>query len=134
MKVLIVDDEPIVRRSLMRAFKSKGHDATEAVDGVLGLEAWREGSPDLVLLDVLMPRMTGPQMLEKMTGRTCKVILMSAYSGDYDMEKAKALGADVFVAKPFSDVFEIVQLGEEILAMKNKKKTKSAADGENKIK
>jgi len=115
--ILIVDDEPLVRMSLRRALEKRGHTVFEAKDGVEGLTMWAEHRPDLVYLDVLMPRLSGPDLLKRMAaperGNT-KVILMSAYSGDYDLQKAKLLGADLFVAKPFESVFAVADLGEEI--------------------
>jgi two-component system, response regulator PdtaR len=113
MKVLIVDDEPLVRLSLRRALEKRGHQVAEAQDGQHGLEQWRSFRPDLTYLDVLMPRMSGPDLLK--TGEsTGKVILMSAFTGEYDLEKAKSVGADLFILKPFADIFAIVNLGEEL--------------------
>lgn len=111
MKILIIDDEPLVRRSLGRALKSQGHDIFEAEDGLQGLNLWREHKPDLVFLDVLMPKMTGPQVLAEIGGhRSGKVILISAFSGEHNMETATQMGADLFIPKPFEDIFAIVNL------------------------
>jgi len=115
MKILIVDDEPLVRRSLARALKSKGHDILEAEDGLQGLTIWREKRPDLVFLDVLMPKMTGPQVLaEAGPQRSGKVILISAFSGEHNMETALQMGADLFIPKPFDDIFSIVTIAEDM--------------------
>ena len=111
-----MDDEPLVRLSLKRAIVKRGHDVIEAVDGQEGLEQWRKFSPDLVYLDVLMPRLSGPDLLKKLMadggGVPTKVILMSAFTGEYDLAKAKSLGAELFILKPFEDIFAIVDLGE----------------------
>lgn len=116
MKILIIDDEPLVRRSLGRAFKSRGHDIFEAEDGLQGLVLWREQKPDLVFLDVLMPKLTGPQVLIEIgEQRTGKVILISAFSGEHNMETATQMGADLFIPKPFEDIFAIVSLAEDLL-------------------
>ncbi len=117
MKVLVIDDESLVRRSLRRALEKSGHRVFEAEDGQCGLEQWLECAPDLIFLDVLMPRMSGPDLLKcvmKKGGNLGKVILMSAFTGEYDLEKAKSLGANMFILKPFADIFSIVQLGEEL--------------------
>ncbi len=112
MKILIIDDEPLIRRSLSRAFVSKSHETKEAEDGLVGLQMWQSWDPDLVFLDVLMPHLTGPQVLEEMKrikpDFKNKVILMSAFSGIHNMESALQMGATLFIAKPFDDIFKIV--------------------------
>ena len=119
MKILIIDDEPLVRLSLRRALLKSGHSVEEAEDGQSGLEKWTVFQPDLVFLDVLMPRLSGPDLLRALSpadkGRA-KVILMSAFAGDYDLKKAQALGADLFIAKPFENVFEVTKRGEEVVS------------------
>ncbi len=117
MKILIVDDEALVRRSLGRAFRAKGHEVVEAIDGADGLKAWKEHQPDLIFLDVLMPGLSGPQVLIEMgKDRTGRVILMSAFAGEHNMETALEMGADLFVGKPFEDIFVVVKIAEELFA------------------
>ena len=116
--ILIVDDEPLVRRSLRRALESSGYQVLEAVDGKQGLEVWEKNKPDLVFLDILMPGLSGPQVLSEVQSETrsrCKVILISAYSGEYSQESAKSLGADQFIPKPFDDIFGIVKTVSQML-------------------
>lgn len=117
MKVLVVDDEILVRRALARAFQLAGHQVSEAAGGQEGLELWRTFLPDLVLLDVLMPDLNGPQVLEQIgtSKGLCRVILMSAYTGTYDLQRAKNLGADLFLSKPFEDIFSTVKLAEDLV-------------------
>lgn len=116
MKILVVDDEILVRRSLGRVLRSRGHDVTEAVDGGDGLQLWRDLDPDLVFLDVLMPGLSGTQVLEEIgPGRRAKVVLMSAYAGEQDLEKTTVPQVDLFLPKPFEDIFEIVQKAEKLL-------------------
>lgn len=117
MKFLIIDDEALVRRSLARALKAQGHDVVEAVDGNEGLKLWKESQPDLVFLDVLMPGMTGLEVLKNIgSDKNCKVILMSAFSGEHNMETAQQTGADLFLTKPFEDIFSVVDKAKELLA------------------
>ena len=116
MKVLIIDDEPLVRRSLKRAFQMQGHEVIDAVDGEQGLELWRCEKPDVVFLDVLMPKLTGPQVLRQIgSDRTGRIIMMSAYSGD---TKIEANGVDLFISKPFQDIFEITKIAEGLVNQK----------------
>ena len=120
MKILIVDDEPLVRKSLARVCAKRGHVVTEARDGVEGLEKWKADPPDLAFVDVLMPGMSGPDLLREIghakserDGST-KAVLMSAFSGDHDMKKSMEAGADLFIPKPFDDVFEVVAMAEAL--------------------
>jgi CheY-like chemotaxis protein len=113
MRVLIVDDEPAVRRSLARALQLSKHEVREAAEGREGVRIWREWRPDLVLLDVLMPEMSGPAVLNEIGAKDpAKIVLMSAYAGDYDLARLSEIGADAFIAKPFADIFEVVKLVE----------------------
>ncbi len=117
MRVMVVDDEPLVRLSLRRALEKHGHQVFEAADGQTALEKWSEFDPEVVYLDVLMPRLSGPDLLkalpEENRGRA-KIILMSAFTGGYDLDRAKALGAELFVSKPFEDIFATVKLAEDL--------------------
>lgn len=116
-KILIVDDEPLIRRSLSRAFQSQGFVTLEAEDGLAGERQWREQKPDLVVLDVLMPGLTGPQLIEKMKAtKGAKIVLISAFSGDYDVESVKKLGADLFISKPFQNIFDVVNQVKALLS------------------
>jgi two-component system, response regulator PdtaR len=117
MKLLIVDDEELVRRSLRRAAESRGHQVIEADNGETGLKIWRADAPDLVLLDVLMPGLTGPQVLKELgSSHSAKVILISAYTGDYGIDRAKDLGADLFIPKPFHNIFDVIETAERLLS------------------
>jgi len=117
MKILVIDDEALVRRSLSRALRSRGHEVDEALDGNEGLERWRKLQPDLIFLDVLMPGLNGPEVLKAMGEcRSGKVILMSAFAGEHNMETALQMGADLFVPKPFEDIFAVVKMAEDLLS------------------
>ena len=115
MKVLIVDDEVLVGRSLARALSSRGHEVKTASGGIEGLKLWEEYHPDVTFLDVLMPDMNGPLVIESLKlEQRGKIILMSAYTGDYDLKKAQSVGADIFLSKPFENIFETVEEAEKL--------------------
>ena len=112
MKILVIDDEDLVRRALKRALIHMSHEVKDASGGEEGILIWESWKPDIVLLDVLMPSMSGPEVLQKVEKGETKVVLMSAYKGKYDSESAKGLGADDFLAKPFDNVFDVVKVLE----------------------
>jgi DNA-binding response OmpR family regulator len=114
MKILVIDDEPLVRRSLTRALSQRKHEIFEAVDGLAGLETWKKVDPDLVFVDVLMPGLKGPELIKMMSGHRAKVILMTAFSGE-EIVSEHDLPIDLFLKKPFEDIFEIVLRAEELL-------------------
>jgi CheY-like chemotaxis protein len=129
VKILIVDDEPLVRKSLGRACRARGHEVVEAADGIEGLSVWKSALPHLVFLDVLMPGLSGPELLKEISkeiandpasGVRAKVILMSAYSGEHNVATAQQMGADLFIPKPFEDVFAVVARAEELGVEKNR--------------
>jgi CheY-like chemotaxis protein len=109
MKILIVDDEPLIRRSLEKVFVKNGHQVVMAEDGLQGVDLWRKEDPDAVILDVLMPGLTGPEVINEIKpSPQVPIILISAYSGHYDLESVKGLGADLFIEKPFDNIMDIV--------------------------
>lgn len=118
IKCLIIDDEPLVRRSLKRALELSSFQVFEAQDGEQGMKLWQEIKPQVVFLDILMPGLTGPQVLAKIDNdikRQSRVILISAFTGEYDLQSAKSLGADSFIKKPFEDIFAVVNTVKEML-------------------
>ncbi len=115
MKVLIVDDEPLVRRSLEKVFQKHGHEVLTAQDGLMGVDAWKSFKPDAAVIDILMPGLTGPELIaEVKPSSQTAIILISAYSGEYNLESTKNLGADLFIEKPFDDIQLIVSKLTEI--------------------
>ena len=120
MKVLIVDDEPLIRRSLQRVFEKAGHEVMVAEDGEQGVSAWKNFNPEIAVLDILMPSHTGPEVIaEVQPPSNTAIILISAYSGEYNLDSAKKLGADLFIAKPFTEIQKIVQTAEELYKSKS---------------
>lgn len=121
MKILIIDDEPLIRMSLVRIFKARGHEVFEARDGVEGLSAWKTNAPDLVLLDWIMPNKNGHQLLLNAKELTLKsiVYVMSAYTNETNEQVLKDLGVVSFIPKPFDNVLEIVKQVEDSFVGRN---------------
>ncbi|MEH6475220.1 MAG: response regulator [Sneathiella sp.] len=104
--VLVVEDEPNIVLSLQFIMRQAGYTVRIASDGEQALRAIDEYVPDLVLLDIMLPKKDGFAVCQEIRNNpTCtkvKIIMLSAKSRDADREKAIALGADEFVSKPFS--------------------------------
>ena len=102
-KVLVVDDEPEVRRLLQDFLSGLGYDVVLAADGVEALAAVADQKPDLVLLDVAMPVMNGVETLTKIVALDShvRVIMVTGTSDLRLMAKLLALGAVDYIPKPF---------------------------------
>jgi len=103
MKVLIVDDEPAVRDALRRSLTFEGYDTALAVDGLDALEKTASYEPDLILLDVLMPRMDGLTAARRLraAGRRVPVLMLTARDTVGDRVTGLDAGADDYLVKPF---------------------------------
>ena len=105
-KVLIADDEPNIVVSLEFLMRQKGYEVRVVHAGDDALRAVEEFAPDLVLLDVMMPRMSGYEVCQKMrenpAWQSIKVVILSAKGRDVEVSKGMAVGADAYVTKPFS--------------------------------
>ncbi|MEL6265182.1 MAG: response regulator [Pseudomonadota bacterium] len=103
--VLLVDDEPNIALSLEYRLKREGYDVRVAGDGEEALERIAERRPDLVLLDVMMPRRDGYDVCQTLRRDPAmsevKIVILTAKGGAIEGEKALALGADAFFPKPF---------------------------------
>lgn len=118
-KLLIIDDDPRVRRLLREALEGNSYITIEAENGIEGLDLARQEHPDLVLLDVVMPRLDGYEVcrwlkLDPATARA-RVVLMSGGDPRVVMEKGRAVGADRHLPKPCSLTF-LPRLVAELLA------------------
>ena len=105
-RVLIADDEPNIVTSLEFLLRQKGYDVRVASAGDEALRAVAEFGPELVLLDVMMPRMSGYDVCQKIRENPAwhgiRIIMLSAKGRDVEVTKGMAVGADAYVTKPFS--------------------------------
>jgi len=103
-KILIVEDEPNMVAGLRDNFEYEGYQVITASDGVAGLERALSDSPDLVLLDVMMPRMSGLDVCKQIKARrsSTPIIMLTARGQEIDKVVGLELGADDYVTKPFS--------------------------------
>jgi DNA-binding response OmpR family regulator len=103
-KILIVEDEPNMVSGLRDNFEFEGYQVITAGDGVAGLERALAESPDLVILDVMMPRMSGLDVCKQLKSKrpSMPIIMLTARGQEVDKVVGLELGADDYVTKPFS--------------------------------
>ena len=110
-KILIVDDEPDLLSVLRFGLEAEGFEVIEASDGVRGLDLARTQAPDLIVLDLMLPRMDGYKVCRALKFddryRRIPVFILSARSGETDRRLALDLGADEYMTKPY-EVRELV--------------------------
>ncbi len=116
--VLVVDDEPNIVLSLEFLMKQAGFDVRVAHDGDEALAAVKERIPDLILLDLMIPKRDGYDVCQRIRSnpdwKDIRVIMLTAKGREIDREKGMALGADEYVTKPFS-TRELTERVKELL-------------------
>ena len=103
-RILIVDDEPSILRGLADNLKRELHEVWTAADGETGYRLIREKKPDLVILDLMLPRLSGYEVCRKMRsdGMTTLILMLTARGEETDRVVGLDMGADDYVTKPFS--------------------------------
>jgi len=103
--VLVIDDDPVILELLRINFEIEGFEVISACDGQEGLDRAGRDHPDVILSDIMMPRLDGLQLLTRLKGNpaTAKVpvVLLSAKAQRAEVDRGLALGADDYVTKPF---------------------------------
>jgi OmpR family response regulator RpaB len=124
-KILIVDDEPMIRRILSTRLTMAGYAVALATNGEEALEVFKEESPDLIVLDVMMPKLNGLEVCQELRKQTEIPIIMLTALGDVaDRITGLQLGADDYLPKPFSPK----ELEERINAILRRFKKQVPAD------
>ncbi len=102
--ILVVEDDPAIRLGLKKSLGFEGYNVIEAADGERGLEAVFESRPDLIVLDLMLPRVNGYEVCRTIRkhDRTIPIIILSAKDLEADMIMGLDLGADDYMTKPFS--------------------------------
>jgi len=116
--ILVVDDEPFICRSLTFVLRKENYRVLEARNGEEALAAIRTHKPDLVFLDVMMPKINGFQVTEQVCADASldgvKIILLTAKGQESDREVGRTAGANDYMTKPFSPT-KILDRAREIL-------------------
>jgi two-component system KDP operon response regulator KdpE len=101
-RVLVVDDDPAIQRALGIGLRARGYEVLPARDGRTAVQACEQDEPDVVLLDLGLPDLSGVEVLRKVRARNqVPVIVLSARHGSDDKVEALDVGADDYVTKPF---------------------------------
>jgi DNA-binding response OmpR family regulator len=119
VKVLVVDDDPVILELLRINFEMEGFEVVSACDGRAGLERAVADAPDLVISDIMMPNVDGLQMLAQIRAEPAiaglPVVLLSAKAQQTEVQAGLDLGADDYVTKPF-DPLELLDRVNALLA------------------
>ncbi|MCU6707252.1 response regulator [Paenibacillus sp. J5C_2022] len=117
-RILVAEDEAVLRMLITDSLEDEGYEIDSAVDGREAFDMMEAGQYDLLIVDHMMPRMTGLELInavKDLPGREqLQIMMLSAKSQVTDREKAMAAGADVFLSKPFSPI-ELVRIVGEML-------------------
>ena len=118
-RILIVDDEPNIVLALELLMKREGYEIHTVDDGQKALDAVREFRPDLIVLDIMMPKMDGYEVCQLIRAdaslKDVYIIMLTAKGREVEKEKGMALGADYYITKPFS-TREVMMRVKEFLA------------------
>lgn len=115
MKVLIVDDEEMIRDVLKEYVEFEGYEAYEAADGMEAVKMCKESDYDVILMDIMMPRLDGFSAVKEIRkSKNIPVIMLSARGEEYDKLFAFELGVDDYVTKPFSPKEVMARIGAVI--------------------
>jgi len=118
--LLIVEDDPLMRRMYQKIFTFEKFNVTTAGDGEEGLDKARKDKPTLILLDIMMPKMNGLQVLDKLKAdpetKGIPVIMLTNLAGEKDAEHALMKGAVKYIVKSEYEPKQVVAMVNEIIA------------------
>jgi DNA-binding response OmpR family regulator len=119
-RILVVDDDPDIRRLLCVLLEGEGHAVSSAPDGEQALAMIANDEPELVVLDVMMPKKDGYTVLKEMKSsgvrESTKVLVLTARAAEADWLRGYKLGADQYLTKPF-DTEEFIAVIDDLLGM-----------------
>lgn len=115
-RILLAEDEEILRMLIVDTFEDEEYEIIEAADGQEAMDLFCQNSYDLIILDYMMPILTGLEVIEKIRAteenQHVKILMLSAKSQQYEQDRVLAAGADYFMAKPFSPLQLLNKVGE----------------------
>jgi putative two-component system response regulator len=126
MKILIAEDNKINRLTLIDFIKELGYNPLVAEDGLYAFELWQKDKPDLIITDLVMPRMNGIELIKKIRenefDHETYIIVLTAYNDEIRMDESYDGGADDFLSKPFNkkELKQRIHIAERIIHMQQK--------------
>lgn len=121
-KILIVEDDPILSDLYNNTFTFAGFDTYTATNGLEGFDKSKKENPDLILLDIMMPKMNGLELLGKLkedeSTKNIPVVILSNFSDDKLAKEAMAKGALAYIIKSDYDPKQVIQMANEWLSQK----------------
>lgn len=119
-KILIIEDDPLMSRMYQKIFTFEGYEVDVADNGEDGLAKVKNGNPSLVLLDIMMPKMNGLEVLVKLKTdpetKSLPVVILTNLAGQKDAENAMSKGAVKYIVKSEYEPKQVVNMVKEILA------------------
>lgn len=118
-KLLLVEDDALLVRLYQKKFTQEGHEVISAANGEEGMALLEKEQPDLVILDIMMPKMSGLEMLERIKANSATasvpVIILSNLGGEEEQDRALELGAVSYIVKANNDPAQVSAKVREIL-------------------
>ncbi|MBL7053330.1 MAG: response regulator [Candidatus Portnoybacteria bacterium] len=117
--ILFIEDEPTLQKAIGRYLEQEGYNIKSALDGDLGLEIAKKEKPDLILLDIILPKKDGFEVLKELkeneTTKNIPVIVLTNLESDADVERTLSLGATTYLVKANYKLEEITKKIKEVL-------------------
>jgi len=119
-RILIIEDDPLMSRMYQKIFTFEGYEVDLADNGADGLEKVRSQKPNLILLDIMMPKMNGMEVLGKLKSdpetKALPVVILTNLAGEKDAETAMSKGAVKYIVKSEYEPKQVANMVKEILA------------------
>jgi DNA-binding response OmpR family regulator len=117
--ILFIEDEPNLQKTVGQILEQEGYEIKSALDGEIGLQLTRKEKPDLILLDLILPKLDGFKVLEELkkdeTTKNIPVIVLTNLESEVDVERAMELGATTYLVKANYELEELVVKIKDIL-------------------
>lgn len=121
-KILFIEDESALQKTIEEALKQENFEVIKALDGEIGLKIAKKELPDLILLDLILPKLDGFEVLKELkkdeATKDIPVIILTNLEGTQDIEKALSLGATTYLVKANYDLEEVVEKIKNVLNLK----------------